>query len=49
MAVGLYWLAINPSTTGSELVVALLALESAAIALASWRRTGELRRAPVAA
>jgi small-conductance mechanosensitive channel len=49
MALGLYWLAIIPSTPGSELVVALLALESVAIALASWRRIGELRRAPTAA
>ena len=48
-ALGFYWLAIIPSTMGSELVVALLALETAAIALASWRRIRELRRAPAAA
>jgi hypothetical protein len=46
---GVYWLAIIPSTTGSELVVALLALEFAAIAVASWRRIEELRRPAVVA
>jgi type IV secretory pathway protease TraF len=49
IALGLYWLAIIPSTPGSELVVALLALESAAIASASWRQISELPRAPVSA
>lgn len=49
LGLGVYWLAIIPSTTGSELVVALLAFESAAIAVASWRRIEELRRTAVAA
>jgi len=49
LALSIYWLAIIPLTASSELIVALLALESAVIALASWRRIAELRRAPAAA
>ena len=39
----LYWPAVIPATTGSELVVALLTLESAVIAVLSARRVAELR------
>jgi hypothetical protein len=49
LALSIYWLAIIPLTASSELIGALLALESAVIALASWRRIAELRRAPAAA
>ena len=51
VAIGLtlYWLALIPSTTGSELVLVLLALESAVIAVLSARRVAKLRsrRVPV--
>lgn len=45
VAIGLtlYWLALIPSTTGSELVLVLLTLESAVIAMLSARRVAELR------
>jgi hypothetical protein len=45
VAIGLtlYWLALIPSTAGSELVLVLLALESAVIAMLSARRVAELR------
>jgi hypothetical protein len=50
VAIGLtlYWLALIPSTTGSELVLVLLTLESAVIAVLSARRVAELlsRRVP---
>ena len=39
----LYWLAVIPFTTGSELVVALLTLESVVIAVLSARRVADLR------
>jgi hypothetical protein len=47
--IGLYWLAIIPFTTGSELVLVLLAVESGAIVMASWRRIADLRRPAVIA
>jgi hypothetical protein len=43
IALTLYWLALIPSTTGNELVLVLLALESAVIAMLSARRVAELR------
>ena len=45
VAIGLtlYWLAVIPSTTGSELVLVLLVLESAVIAVLSALRVAEFR------
>lgn len=50
VAIGLtiYWLALIPSTTGGELVLALLAVGSAIIAALSARRVAELRTVAVA-
>ena len=43
IGLALYWLALIASTTGSELVLVLLALESAVIAMLSARQVAELR------
>src|SRR4051812_45332847 len=51
VAIGLtlYWLALIASTKGSELVLVLLALESAVIAMLSSRRVAELRSRRISA
>lgn len=46
VALGLYWLVLIPSTTGSELVLVLLALLSGVIALKSGQRVAALRPRP---